>query len=202
MKDRLTRPLRKIDLLYVTAWRANPRLATECVLAALGSSLFMLAYPFGFRAVVDGALDHQPGRIVTGLIVAAIAFPGGWALQLIGATLNAKMTDLGNLSLGLRIGNLTCEAPFLEHYERPDYLSEIDTLRERRRTLAGAPAQTLGMIPFGDHVRRRGRVARPGLAATDRGPAASYRAGRGRPEGSQGRETLRRRPGRPPAAAR
>jgi len=149
MKDRLTRPLRKIDLLYVTAWRANPRLATECVLAALGSSLFMLAYPLGFRAVVDGALDHQPGRIVTGLIVAAIAFPGGWALQLIGATLNAKMTDLGNLSLGLRIGNLTCEAPFLEHYERPDYLSEIDTLRERRRTLAGAPAQTLGMIRSG-----------------------------------------------------
>ena len=149
MKDRLIRPLRKIDLLYGTAWRAAPLLATECVLAALGSSLFMLAYPLGFRAVVDGALDHQPGRIVTGLIVAAIAFPGGWALQLIGATLNAKMTDLGNLSLGLRIGNLTCEAPFLEHYERPDYLSEIDTLRERRRTLAGAPAQTLGMIRSG-----------------------------------------------------
>ena len=59
------------------------------------------------------------------------------------------MTDLGNLSLGLRIGNLTCEAPFLEHFERPDYLSEIDSLRERRRTLAGAPAQTLGMIRSG-----------------------------------------------------
>ena len=35
--------------------------------------------------------------------------------------------------------SLTCEAPFLEHFERPDYLAEIDTLRERRRTLAGAP---------------------------------------------------------------
>jgi ATP-binding cassette, subfamily B, bacterial len=149
MKDRLTRLLRKMNLLYGTAWRAAPLLATECVLAALGSSLFMLAYPLGFRAVVDGALDHQPGRIVTGLIIVAIAFPGGWALQLIGATLNAKMTDLGNLSLGLRIGKLTCEAPFLEHYERPEYLSEIDNLRERRRTLAGAPAQTLGMIRSG-----------------------------------------------------
>jgi ATP-binding cassette, subfamily B, bacterial len=149
MKERLLRPLRKMNLLYGTAWRAAPLLATECVLAALGSSLFGLAYPLGFRAVVDGALDHQPGRIVTGLIVAAIAFPGGWALQLIGATLNAKMTDLGHLSLGLRIGSLTCQAPFLEHYERPEYLSEIDTLRERRRTLAGAPAQTLGMIRSG-----------------------------------------------------
>jgi ATP-binding cassette, subfamily B, bacterial len=146
---RLIRQLRRLDLLFGTAWRAAPLLATECVLAALGSSLFMLAYPLGFRAIVDGAFDHQPGRIVTGLVVTAIAFPSGWALQLIGATLNAKMTDLANLSLGLRIGNLTCEAPFLEHYERPDYLSEIDSLRERRRTLAGAPAQTLGMVRSG-----------------------------------------------------
>jgi ATP-binding cassette subfamily B protein len=119
------------------------------VLAALGSSLFMLAFPLGLRAVVDGALGHQPGRIVTGLVITAVAFPCGWVLQLIGAALNAKLTDLANLSLGLRIGNLTCEAPFLEHYERPDYLTEIDALRERRRTLAGAPAQTLGMIRSG-----------------------------------------------------
>jgi ATP-binding cassette, subfamily B, bacterial len=149
VRRRLVRQLRRLDLLFGTAWRAAPLLATECVLAALGSSLFMLAYPLGFRAIVDGALDHQPGRIVTGLVITAVAFPGGWALQLVGATLNAKMTDLGNLSLGLRIGNLTCEAPFLEHYERPDYLSEIDSLRERRRVLAGAPAQTLGMIRSG-----------------------------------------------------
>jgi ATP-binding cassette, subfamily B, bacterial len=149
MTGRLIRSLRRLDLLYGTAWRAAPLLATECVLAALGSSLFMLAYPLGFRGIVDGALDHQPGRIVTGFIVAAIAFPAGWALRLIGATLNAKMTDLGNLSLGLRIGNLTCEAPYLEHFERPEYLTEIDALRERRRTLAGAPAQTLGMLSSG-----------------------------------------------------
>jgi ATP-binding cassette, subfamily B, bacterial len=149
MRGRLLRPLRRLDLLFGTAWRAAPLLATECVLVAFCSSLFMLAYPLGFRAIVDGAVDHQPGRIVTGLIVTAVAFPGGWVLQLIGASLNAKLTDLANLSLGLRIGNLTCEAPFLEHFERPEYLGEIDSLRERRRTLAAAPAQTLGMLRSG-----------------------------------------------------
>jgi ATP-binding cassette, subfamily B, bacterial len=149
VRGRLLRPLRRLDLLYGTAWRASPLLAAECVMAALGSSLFMLAYPLGFRAIVDGALDHQPGRIVTGLIIAAVAFPSYWALQLIGATLNAKMTDLANLSLGLRMGGLACAAPFLEHFERPDYLSEIDSLRERRRILAGAFAQTLGMLRSG-----------------------------------------------------
>jgi ATP-binding cassette subfamily B protein len=147
--SRLLRSLRRLDILFGTAWRAAPLLATECVLAALGSSLLMLAYPLGFRAIVDGALAHQPDRIVTGLIIAAVAFPGGWVLQLIGGVLNAKMTDLANLRLGLRIGDLTCDAPFLEHFERPDYLTEIDALRDRRRTLAGAPAQTLGMIRSG-----------------------------------------------------
>ncbi len=141
--------LRRLDVLFGTAWRAAPLLATECVLAALGSSLFMLAYPLGFRAVVDGAFEHRPGLIVTGLVLTTIAFPGSWVLQLVGAALNSRMTDLGNLSLGLRIGQLTCDAPFLEHFERPDYLTEIDTLRERRRNLAGAPAQTLGMLRSG-----------------------------------------------------
>jgi ATP-binding cassette subfamily B protein len=149
VRSGLIRQLRRLDLLFGTAWRAAPLLATECVAAAVGSALLMLAYPLGFRAIVDGAAGHHPGRIVTGLIITAIAFPGGWVLQLIGATLNAKMTDLTNLSLSLRIGDLTCEAPFLEHFERPEYLAEIDTLRERRRTLAGAPAQTLGLVRSG-----------------------------------------------------
>jgi ATP-binding cassette, subfamily B, bacterial len=149
MTEARPRRLRRLDILFGTAWRAGPLLATECVLAALGSSLFMLAYPLGFRAIVDGALAHQPGRIVTGLVIAAVAFPGGWALQLIGGALNSKMTDMANLRLGLRMGDLATSAPFLEHFERPEYLSEIDTLRERRRTLAGAPAQTLGMIRSG-----------------------------------------------------
>jgi ATP-binding cassette, subfamily B, bacterial len=138
-----------VDLLFGTAWRAAPLLTTECVAAALGSAVLMLAYPLGFRAIVDGAADHQPGRIIIGLVITVIAFPGGWVLQLIGAALNAKMTDLANLSLSVRIGSLTCEAPFLEHFERPDYLAEIETLRERRRTLAGAPAQALGMVRSG-----------------------------------------------------
>jgi ATP-binding cassette, subfamily B, bacterial len=149
MRDRLMRQLRRADILFGTAWRAAPLLATGCVLAAAGSSLCMLAYPLGFRAIVDGATTHHTGQLVTGLVIVAVAFPGGWVLQLIGGSLNSRMTDLGNLRLGLRIGGLACDAPFLEHFERPDYLAEIDTLRERRRTLAAAPAQTLGMIRSG-----------------------------------------------------
>jgi len=34
--SRLLRPLRRLDILFGTAWRAAPLLAAECVLAALG----------------------------------------------------------------------------------------------------------------------------------------------------------------------
>ena len=56
---RRLRQLRRLDILFGTAWRAAPLLATECVLAALGSSLLLLAYPLGFRAIVDGAIEHR-----------------------------------------------------------------------------------------------------------------------------------------------
>jgi len=140
------RYLRRAEALFGTAWRAAPLLATMCVLAALGSSVLSLAYPVGFRAIVDGAAAHERGRIVAGLVIVAVAFPGYWVLQLVGGALNSKLSDLAFLRLGVRIGGLASTAPFLEHFERPDYLAEIDNLRERRRTLASAPAQTLGMF--------------------------------------------------------
>jgi ATP-binding cassette, subfamily B, bacterial len=141
----LARSIRRMDAMFGTAWRAAPGLATTCVLVALSQSVLSLAYPVGFREIVDGATAHQQGRIVTGLVIVAVAFPGAWVLQLAGSSLNSKLTDLANLRISMRIGQLASGAPYLEHFERPDYLAEIDNLRERRRTLAGAPTQTLGL---------------------------------------------------------
>jgi len=140
------RQLRRADVMFGTAWRAAPLLATTCVLTAIVASLFLLGYPLGFRAIVDGAAHHHAGQIVIGLVIVAVTFPVGWALQLAGGALNSRLTDVANLRVGIRIGSLASAAPYLEHFERPDYLAQIDNLRERRRTLAGAPQQTLGML--------------------------------------------------------
>lgn len=147
MKGRgMRRQLRRADAMFGTAWRAAPLLATTCVLVAIVASVFLISYPLGFRAIVDGAEQHQRGRIVAGLIIVAVTFPVGWALQLAGGALNSKLTDVANLRIGIRIGSLASAAPYLEHFERPDYLAEIDNLRERRRTLAAAPQQSIGML--------------------------------------------------------
>jgi ATP-binding cassette subfamily B protein len=145
-RDGLTRSLRRMNAMFGMAWQAAPWLATTCVVVALSQSVLSLAYPLGFRAIVDGAAAHQQARIVAGLVIVAVAFPGSWVLQLAGGSLNAKLTDLANLRVSMRVGELASAAPYLEHFERPDYLAELDNLRERRRTLAGAPAQTLGLV--------------------------------------------------------
>jgi ATP-binding cassette subfamily B protein len=138
--------IRRLNVLYGTSWRAAPWLMTGCTLAAVGSSLLMLCYPLGFRAIVDGAAMHRPRDVVAGLVIAVLAFAGAWALRLVGATLNARLTDLTNLRLSLRIGELAARAPSLELFERPEHLAELDALRERRRTLASATTQSLGLI--------------------------------------------------------
>jgi ATP-binding cassette subfamily B protein len=140
------RQARRMNVLYGTAWRAAPGLMTVCTLVAFGSSLLMLCSPLGFRAIVDGALRHDPRTVLAGAVLAVLAYAGSWASRLAGATLNAKLTDLANLQISVRIGSLAAAAPTLELFERPDYLAELDALRERRRTLASATTSSLGLI--------------------------------------------------------
>lgn len=143
------RTIRRADALFGTAWRAAPLLTTVSTATALVSSLLGVTYPLGFRAIVDGAARHKPGEVITGLVIAVVAFAGAWGLRLVGASLNAKLTDLTNLRVSMRIGELAASTPTLELYERPDYLKELEALRERRRTLAGATTQSLGLLRTG-----------------------------------------------------
>ena len=93
-------------MLLHTAWRADPGLLTACAAAALGYVVLSLAYPLGFRAIINGATEHRAGVVVLGVIITVVALPGSWLLRLIGATLGSKLTDQASLRLGLLIGLL------------------------------------------------------------------------------------------------
>ena len=148
-RHRPPRALRRLGVLFGTAWRADPGLLLACTAIALGYVVLGLAYPVGFRVIVDGARDHRAAALVIGVAITTVAVPGSWVLGLVSAALGSKLTDKANLRLGLHIGRLVNTAPFLEHFERPEHLAEIDTLRERRRNLAAAPSQGLGLLRSG-----------------------------------------------------
>jgi ABC-type multidrug transport system fused ATPase/permease subunit len=137
--------LRKLDVLFGTAVREAPGLTAACTATALAAGVLGVVYPVAFRIIVDGASSHHGRAVVLGVLLVAASFAASWGARLVGAMMGSRLTDRANLFLGTRIGALVNEAPFLEHFDRPEYLAEIDNLRAQRRTLAGSPRQILSL---------------------------------------------------------
>jgi ATP-binding cassette subfamily B protein len=140
---------RRLGLAFGLAWRADPALAVVCVLASIGNLAANLAYPIGFGLLVGGAITHRGATVITGVAVVALALPAWYLLQAVGSSLGIKLTDEVSMMLNLHIGRLANSAPSLEPFERPEYLAEIDTLRERSRILASVPVQILNLVRSG-----------------------------------------------------
>lgn len=146
MSARLHALRSRFDLLAGVAWRAAPGLTLYCAALSLAAGLLGVAYPIGFRLVVDGALEHDRGRVELGVLLVSATFAASWTCRVVSGMASSRLTDLANLSLAERIAGLVNQAPFLDHLERPEYLAEIDNLRAQRRTLAGAPRQVLSLL--------------------------------------------------------
>jgi ATP-binding cassette, subfamily B, bacterial len=145
LRGRMVQPLRRLDALAGVAWRAAPGLTVYCCILSLVAGVLGVAYPIGFRIIVNGALRHDGRTLVTGVLVVGITFAASWTCRVVAAMAGSRLTDAANLALGGRIGELVNQAPFLEHYERPEYLAQIENLRDQRRTLASAPRQVLSL---------------------------------------------------------
>ncbi len=139
------RALRRLDVLFGTAVREAPGLTAACTATALAAGALGVVYPVAFRIIVDGATSHHGGAVLVGVLLVGASFAASWGARLVSAMMGSRLTDRTNLSLGARIGALVNEAPYLEHFERPEYLAEIDNLRAQRRTLAGSPRQVLSL---------------------------------------------------------
>jgi ATP-binding cassette, subfamily B, bacterial len=136
----------RFDALAGVAWRAAPGLTLYCAALSLAAGLLGVVYPIGFRVIVDAALRHDRRLLVLGVLVVSATFAASWTCRVVSGMAGSRLTDLANLSLGARIATLVNEAPFLEHLERPQYLAQIDNLRDQRRTLAGAPRQFFSLL--------------------------------------------------------
>lgn len=142
----LRRLWRRAHALFGIAYRAAPGLAIWTTLLSLTAGLLGVIYPIGFRVLVDGTTAHNGRRVIVGVVVIGVSVGASWGARVAGAMSASRLTDATNLSLGLRIGQLVNAAPYLEHFERPEHLAEIDNLRAQRRTLAGGPRQLLSLL--------------------------------------------------------
>jgi ATP-binding cassette, subfamily B, bacterial len=148
-RRRRSKTERRLRLMYGTAWRADRGQFLKCLAAVIGWVTANLLYPLGLAAMVSGAITHHPRRLVIGVVIGSIAMSGYYVLQGAISSLQMKLTDETTMALDQYIGGLINSAPFLEHFERPEYQAEIDTLRQRRRSIAAMPTQSMNMLGSG-----------------------------------------------------
>jgi ATP-binding cassette subfamily B protein len=152
VRDEL-RPLgtsrRAARLLKLTVWSgflAAPAWMSLTILVMLGAATAGVIYPLGYRMMVQAILRDDTGGIISGALITAGIFSLSWALTIIAATQSAGLTDRVNIWLSSRAGYLLASIPQIEHFERPDYLAEVDLFNQKRRSLAASPRLALSLF--------------------------------------------------------
>jgi len=110
------------------------------------ASVALVAYVLGFKVMTDAVMTGSTGELLQGVLEVAVLYTLGWAFQIVGATERAGLTDRVTLYQRSRIASLVAQLPTIEHFERSDYLKELDLLNNNDRLLGAGPGQVLAAL--------------------------------------------------------
>ena len=130
----------------VSGFLAAPLWISMTIAVTVGAAAASVIYPLGYRMMVQAIVHGQTGGVVTGAVITAGIFSLSWALTIIGATQSAGLTDRVNIWLSSRAGYVLASIPRIEHFERPEYLAEVDLFNSKRRALAASPRLALTLF--------------------------------------------------------
>lgn len=128
---------RRSALLVGTSVRVSPGRCAVALLEPIASMMYLLNAVW-LGLLVDGMLTHDASQIVIALVGTAASIGIGELLSLIGATARLGLSEVVGFEFDRRIAELTAALPGIEHHERPDYLDELQILRDDRGALGGA----------------------------------------------------------------
>ena len=132
-----------LRVLMATAWMSGRRQ----FLVALGlQSAFALSgslFPYPIRFAIDAVGARNGAHLAVAVGAAALLFAVNWAVSMPAGTSAGIVADRTNLYLSARIAELVNSTPGVEHFERPEYLAELELLARDRRMLGGAAATML-----------------------------------------------------------
>lgn len=142
---------------YGTPWRRLAfvsRLGFEAapsqMLLALGIAAFgavsSLVYPLAFRTLINGVLERHVGTVTIGAAVVGVFYAIMWAAGILLAVEGVSLVDRVSFHLSCRIAELAYGVRGIEHFERQDYLRELELLDQNRRVLASGPRQALLLL--------------------------------------------------------
>ena len=143
MRARLRRSVRTMGVLFTFGFRAAPWWMTATMLLTLMGAVTFVALPLGLKMFTDGAINHSTSKVWTAAIIVAALSSLRWASVGLTGTIGGGLTERVNFYTSQRVGQLTTAVEGIEHFERPEYLQELDLLNTNRNMLANGPRQLL-----------------------------------------------------------
>ena len=128
--------LRTLALMVQISWRADAVRSVFAVLTACGQMASLPLRAIGLRMLTNGFVDGDRAEAMRGVVV-ILALTALHRLM-VHASLNVRMRLRENTQLYLdsHIMGMTAGIPGLEHHERPEYLDQVELIRNERGYLA------------------------------------------------------------------
>jgi ATP-binding cassette subfamily B protein len=124
--------IRALWLISGLAFRAEPRGATAALLVTLAESANAAFLALGMRWLVDGAAHRDAVGVVVSLALLGCNSLIANLAALLGFALRNGVRERTSLAIEHQVASLTAGIPGIDHFERPEYLKQLDLLREER----------------------------------------------------------------------
>ena len=140
MKKKLRR---RSGVLIGYGFRAAPVTMIATLALAVVNGLSAGLYPIGFRLFTDAFLAHDAGALVVAVVVTSGLIAVNWTASNLDANLGIDLADRVTLYASSRVAELVNGASGVDHFERPDYLQQLDMVEENGGMISGGPRQLL-----------------------------------------------------------
>jgi ATP-binding cassette subfamily B protein len=136
--------LSSLRLILGFAFQADRRLAIWALVLWGAFSSMMVIFSLWLRFLVDGVVRQDFAMAMLGAGALALTFSVAGITNWIGINLANTLSERTSLYIDQRLIDLTTRISGIEHHERPDYLREMDLLRNDRWQLSAAVAAVIG----------------------------------------------------------
>jgi ATP-binding cassette subfamily B protein len=136
-----TASFRSIATMFGIGYRAARWWMVGSLLLLTFSGLAIVGPSVGFRLMADGVLDDDETQVVVAVIVVAVVSTLMWCAGILGATVSGALADRVRMHVSARMAEIAHAVPGIEHFERPDYLRELELLEENRNLIGAGPQQ-------------------------------------------------------------
>jgi ATP-binding cassette subfamily B protein len=137
---------RTADIIFFYGFRAAPGLMWTTLVLSIVNGFAIAFFPFGFKVFTDAFLAHRKQGMVAGAALSGVLIAISWAAANLDAGVGYDLIDRVRLYISVRIAELVNAVPGVEHFERPDYLQELDLIDWNRGLLASGPRLTLNAL--------------------------------------------------------